>query len=84
MQLGLEQVGHKQELKLELVGRRPEVVVRRQGLRLGLVVHKLEVLTFELADKLTELVELKVNIVTAAVIEEADNIEEELVVMVEL
>ena len=45
-----------------------------------LVVHNLKVLTLELADKLTELIELKVDIAA----EEADNTEEELVVVVEL
>ena len=44
-----------------------------------LVVHNLKVLTLELADKLTELIELKVDIAA----EEADNTEEELVVVVE-
>jgi hypothetical protein len=45
-----------------------------------LVVHNLKELTLELADKLTELIELKVDIAA----EEADNTEEELVVVVEL
>jgi|LauGreDrversion2_3_1035106.scaffolds.fasta_scaffold156747_1 hypothetical protein len=46
-------------------------------------MHKEDLLTLEQVNKLTELVELKFNIITAAVIEEADNIEE-LVVVVEL
>ena len=46
-------------------------------------MHKQDLLTLEQVNKLTELVELKFNIITAAVTEEADNIEE-LVVVVEL
>ena len=66
--LGLEQVEHKQGVKLGVIVRRP-----------GLVVHKREELTKELVNKATELVELKVNI--TAVIEVADNIEELVVVV---
>jgi hypothetical protein len=77
--LGLEQVGHKQGVKLEVVVRRPGLVVRRQEVILGVVAHKREELTKELVNKATELVELKVNI--TAVIEVADNIEELVVVV---
>jgi hypothetical protein len=58
-------------------------VRRKEGLELELVNHKREVLELNLVErkqeqvsKVTALVELKVKIVTAAVIEEADNIEE--------
>jgi hypothetical protein len=58
-------------------------VRRKEGLELELVNHKREVLELNLVErkqeqvsKVTTLVELKVKIVTAAVIEEADNIEE--------
>ena len=57
-QVGLELGENRQGLRLELVGHRPEVVMRRPEL----VVHNLKVLTLELADKLTELIELKVDI----------------------
>lgn len=77
--LVLEQVGHKQGVKLEVVVRRPGLVVRRQEVILGVVAHKREELTKELVNKATELVELKVNI--TAVIEVADNIEELVVVV---
>lgn len=61
-------------------------VRRKEGLELELVNHKREVLELNLVErkqeqvsKVTTLVELKVKIVTAAVIEEADNIVEVVV-----
>jgi len=83
VEIGLGHSAHKQELGV--VGCRPGLVVRRQGLIPGLVerrqglipelvVRKREVLTLELANKFTEPIKLKVNI--TAVIEVADNIKE--------
>ena len=72
VEIGLGHSAHKQELGV--VGCRPGLVVRRQGLIPELVVRKREVLTLELANKFTEPIKLKVNI--TAVIEVADNIKE--------
>jgi len=59
---------------------------RKEGLELELASHKWEVLELKLVERKQEqvskvitLVELKVKIVTAAVIEEVDNIEEVVV-----
>lgn len=67
-------------------GARLKKVTRKEGLELELANHKREVLELKLVErkqeqvsKVTTLVELKVKIVTATVIEEADNIEEVVV-----
>ena len=87
----LELAKHKQvEFGLNLVRRTQGVklkkATRKEGLELELASHIREVLELKLVErkqeqvsKVTTLVELKVKIVTAAVIEEADNIEEVVV-----